>query len=159
VLAYVRGLEAAIVAALGEVGVHAHARPRDGADYTGVWVEDRKIASIGVHVQRQVTTHGFAVNLTNDLEPFEWVVACGLPDVRMTSLQRELASFPPAAGAPRPEDFRELVVESFREVFERVPTRVGAEQLGHRGAEQLDHRGAEQLRRAGAPHAPVGAPA
>ncbi|HET9124800.1 MAG TPA: hypothetical protein VFN65_07955, partial [Solirubrobacteraceae bacterium] len=49
----------------------------------------RKIASIGVHVARGVTTHGFAVNVENDLEPFSWVVACGLPGVRMTSIACE----------------------------------------------------------------------
>jgi lipoate-protein ligase B len=54
-----------------------------------VWVEDRKIASIGVHVQRGVTTHGFAVNVENDLQPFSWVVPCGLDGVRMTSLIKE----------------------------------------------------------------------
>ena len=47
---------------------------------------ERKIASIGVHVSRGVTTHGFAVNVDNDLQPFEWIVPCGLPGVRMTSV-------------------------------------------------------------------------
>jgi lipoyl(octanoyl) transferase len=89
VVQYVRTLEQALVAALLEEGVAARARPQDGPDYTGVWVEDRKIASIGVHVQRGVTTHGFAVNVDNDLTPFQWVVACGLPDVTMTSLAAE----------------------------------------------------------------------
>ena len=89
VVQYVRTLEQALVAALLEEGVAARARPQDGPDYTGVWVEDRKIASIGVHVQRGVTTHGFAVNVDNDLTPFQWVVACGLPDVAMTSLAAE----------------------------------------------------------------------
>ena len=70
---------------------HARSRHDEGIDYTGVWVAERKIASIGVHVSRGVTTHGFAVNVENDLEPFSWVVACGLPDVAMTSLARELA--------------------------------------------------------------------
>ena len=74
-------MEHAIVAALAEEGVQARARVEDGLDYTGVWVGERKIASIGVHVSRGVTTHGFAVNVDNDLEPFSWVVACGLPDV------------------------------------------------------------------------------
>ena len=68
-------------------GIAARARPEDGPDYTGVWVEDRKIASIGVHVARGVTTHGFAVNVENDLQPFTWVVACGLPSVQMTSIE------------------------------------------------------------------------
>src|SRR6266550_4312334 len=57
--------------------------------YTGVWVRDRKIASIGLHVSRGISTHGFAVNVEVDLEPFSWVVACGLPDVSMTSLALE----------------------------------------------------------------------
>jgi lipoyl(octanoyl) transferase len=89
VVAYVRLLERALVVALGEEGVAARARPEDGPDYTGVWVEDRKIASIGVHVAHGVTTHGFAINIENDLEPFGWVVACGLEGVRMTSLVKE----------------------------------------------------------------------
>jgi lipoyl(octanoyl) transferase len=89
VVEYVRTLERALVAALAEEGVEARARVEDGPDYTGVWVQDRKIASIGVHVARGVTTHGFAVNVDNDLEPFSWVVACGLDGVHMTSLADE----------------------------------------------------------------------
>jgi lipoyl(octanoyl) transferase len=89
VVEYVRTLEQALVAALGEEGVVARARPEDGPDYTGVWVGERKIASIGVHVARGVATHGFAVNVENDLQPFSWVVPCGLDGVRMTSLIAE----------------------------------------------------------------------
>jgi lipoyl(octanoyl) transferase len=89
VVAYVRTLEQALVAALAEEGVAARARPEDGPDYTGVWVDDRKLASIGVHVARGVTTHGFAVNVENDLQPFGWIVPCGLDDVQMTSLIKE----------------------------------------------------------------------
>ncbi|MDQ6821600.1 MAG: lipoyl(octanoyl) transferase LipB [Actinomycetota bacterium] len=89
VVAYVRLLERVLVAALAEEGVEAHARPQDGPDYTGVWVQGRKIASIGVHLARGVTTHGFAVNIDNDLEPFSWIVPCGLAGVRMTSLALE----------------------------------------------------------------------
>jgi lipoyl(octanoyl) transferase len=89
VVAYVRTLELAIVEALAAEGVPARARPEDGPDYTGVWVENRKIASIGVHVARGVTTHGFAVNVENDLQPFSWVVPCGLDGVAMTSLIKE----------------------------------------------------------------------
>ena len=90
VVAHLRTIEDAIVAAIVEEGITARSRPRDGPDYTGVWVEDRKIASLGVHVSRGISTHGFAVNVNNDLEPFSWVVACGLPDVAMTSIAREL---------------------------------------------------------------------
>jgi lipoyl(octanoyl) transferase len=89
VVEYVRTLERALVAALADEGLASRARPQDGPDYTGVWVGERKIASIGVHVARGVTTHGFAVNIENDLQAFGWVVACGLPDVQMTSLIRE----------------------------------------------------------------------
>ena len=89
VVAYVRTIETALVSALREEGVFARARPDEGPDFTGVWVDERKIASIGVHVARGVTTHGFAVNVENDMQPFGWVVACGLPDVQMTSLIKE----------------------------------------------------------------------
>ncbi|TMK25423.1 MAG: lipoyl(octanoyl) transferase LipB, partial [Actinobacteria bacterium] len=88
---YLRTMEAAIVATLAGEGIEARSRHAEGVDYTGVWVEDRKIASIGVHVLRGVTTHGFAINVDNDLEPFSWVLACGLPGVTMTSLAQELA--------------------------------------------------------------------
>jgi lipoyl(octanoyl) transferase len=91
VVEYVRTLERGLISALGLEGVSGRARADEGPDYTGVWVEERKIASIGVHVARGVTTHGFAVNVENDLQPFGWVVACGLPDVQMTSLIRETA--------------------------------------------------------------------
>ena len=89
VLAYVRLLERALVAALADEGIAARARPEDGPDYTGVWVGERKIASIGVHVQRGVATHGFAVNVENDLQPFGWIIPCGLDNVQMTSLIKE----------------------------------------------------------------------
>jgi lipoyl(octanoyl) transferase len=92
VVVHLRTIEDAIVAALAEEGIAARSRPQDGPDYTGVWVEDRKLASLGVHVSRGISTHGFAVNVENDLEPFSWVIACGLPDVAMTSIARELES-------------------------------------------------------------------
>ncbi len=88
---FLRTMEDALLAALSQEGVQGRTRHEEGIDYTGVWVQDRKIASIGVHVSRGIATHGFALNVENDLEPFTWVLACGLPDVTMTSLQRELA--------------------------------------------------------------------
>ena len=95
VVAYVRTLENALVAALvGEGVLGARSRPREGHRYTGVWVEDRKIASIGVHLSRGVSTHGFAVNVENDLQPFSWIVPCGLDGVAMTSLVRETGRTP-----------------------------------------------------------------
>jgi lipoate-protein ligase B len=82
---YVHTMERAVIAALADEGLMAQCR--DGL--TGIWVDDAKIGSIGVHVSRGVTTHGFAVNVDNDLQPFEWVVPCGLDGVRMTSVCKE----------------------------------------------------------------------
>jgi lipoyl(octanoyl) transferase len=89
VLAFVRTMERAVIAALADEGLEVRARTDEGPDFTGAWVGERKIASIGVHVARGVTTHGFAVNVENDLQPFEWVVPCGLAQVRMTSVTAE----------------------------------------------------------------------
>jgi len=85
VLEYVRNLERAVVTALADEGITAEVR----SGLTGVWVGERKIGSIGVHVSRGVTTHGFAVNVDGDLQPFEWIVPCGIEGVRMTSVLRE----------------------------------------------------------------------
>jgi lipoyl(octanoyl) transferase len=87
--AYIGAMEGAIVAALAGEGIAARGRDREGRTYTGVWVEDRKIASIGVHVSKGVTSHGFAINVDNDVAPFHQVTACGLPGVRMTSVALE----------------------------------------------------------------------
>jgi lipoyl(octanoyl) transferase len=95
VVAYVRTLERGLVAALVQEGIaDARSRPHEGHRFTGVWVEDRKIASIGVHLSRGVSTHGFAVNVENDLQPFSWIVPCGLDGVSMTSLIRETGRTP-----------------------------------------------------------------
>ncbi len=90
VVGFVRTMERALVAALADEGLPAQTRNDEGADYTGVWIGERKVASIGLHVAQGITTHGFAVNVLNDLQPFEWIVACGLPEVRMTSVQKAL---------------------------------------------------------------------
>jgi lipoyl(octanoyl) transferase len=124
--AHLRTMEAAIVAALADEGIEARSRCAEGPDYTGVWVEDRKIASIGVHVSRGVTTHGFAVNVDNDLEPFSWVVACGLPGIAMTSVAREV---PPGRTADI-NLFRERVAEHFCEAHGRRRRHVPPPLLG-----------------------------
>lgn len=90
VTGFVRTMERALIAALADEGLTARTRTGEGPDYTGVWVGERKIASIGLHVSRGVTTHGFAVNVVNDLRPFGWIVACGLPEVRMTSVREAM---------------------------------------------------------------------
>ena len=82
---YLRALEEALILGCGEYGIAA--KRRDGL--TGVWVEDRKIASIGVGVRKWVSMHGFAINVTNDVSGFEAIVPCGIADVEMTSVERE----------------------------------------------------------------------
>ncbi len=134
VVGFVRTMERALVAALADEGIGARTRPDEGFAYTGVWVGERKIASIGLHVSRGVTMHGFAVNVTNDLQPFEWVVACGLPDVRMTSVQRERG----ITDDPMP-CFRKRVAHRFAEAHGRrqrlmSPARAGIEALTAPGA-------------------------
>jgi lipoate-protein ligase B len=123
---YLRTMEDAIVAALGEHGIVARSRASEGIDYTGVWVEQRKIASIGVHVSRGITTHGFAVNVENDLEPFSWVVACGLPEVQMTSIAAELGSVDALGVAC----FRKEMAYRFCEAHGRRQRLVSAARLG-----------------------------
>ncbi|HUE28480.1 MAG TPA: lipoyl(octanoyl) transferase LipB [Solirubrobacteraceae bacterium] len=124
VVEYVRTIERALVAALAEEGVAARARPEDGPDYTGVWVGDRKIASIGVHVARGVTTHGFAVNVENDLQPFQWIVPCGLDNVQMTSLIKETGRL--AGGMPC---FRRRAAFQLAEALDRRQRLVTAARL------------------------------
>jgi lipoyl(octanoyl) transferase len=82
---YVHTMERAVIDALADEGIEA--RVREGL--TGIWAGDAKIGSIGVHVSRGVTTHGFAVNVDNDLQPFDWIVPCGIDGVRMTSVLKE----------------------------------------------------------------------
>ena len=89
VLDFVVTLEDAMVAALAEEGVRARGRTADGRAFTGVWVQDRKIGNIGLHVAKGVTTHGLSVNVDNDLAPFGWIIPCGLPDAQVTSLREE----------------------------------------------------------------------
>jgi lipoyl(octanoyl) transferase len=124
VIAYLRTMERAIVAALADAGVTARARPDDGPDFTGVWTGERKIASIGVHVSRGVTTHGFAINVANDLEPFAWVVPCGLDGVQMTSVLQESAT--PGSTLPV---VSASVARRFAEAFGRHPQEIEAAAL------------------------------
>ena len=142
VIAYLRTMEEALIAALADEGLQARNRPDDGIEYTGVWVQERKIASIGVHVSHGVTTHGFAVNVDNDMRPFEWAVACGLRGVRMTSLADERgettrtrpgADEPLAlARDPSPALARlaDRVVARFATAFDRTPVDAAPDALG-----------------------------
>jgi lipoyl(octanoyl) transferase len=82
---YLRWLEELLIEVLAEIGIAATTRQ----GLTGVWVEDRKIASIGVGVRHWITMHGFALNVCGDLAPFDHIVPCGIANVTMTSVERE----------------------------------------------------------------------
>jgi lipoyl(octanoyl) transferase len=137
---HLRTMETAIVAALDKEGIEARSRAEEGPDYTGVWVGPQKIASIGVHVSRHISTHGFAVNVNNDLDPFSWVVACGLPDVAMTSIAREQGAVnperadyfaaPAANRAPGIPCFRKRMAHTFCEAHGRRQRLVSPGRLG-----------------------------
>jgi lipoyl(octanoyl) transferase len=92
---YLRWLEALLVETLAEVGLAATTRP----GLTGVWIEDRKIASIGVGVRHWITMHGFALNVCGDLAPFDQIVPCGIANVAMTSIERETGEEQSVSGA------------------------------------------------------------
>ena len=85
---YVETLEQVLIGTLSEFGITAHSEGKP----TGVWVEDRKIAAIGVRVGRSVTMHGFALNVCPDLSFFNHIVPCGMPGVSVTSMSQELGS-------------------------------------------------------------------
>jgi len=118
---YIRRMERVMIQTLGVYGVTAGLID----ELTGVWTEGarpgenpggpeaRKIGSIGVHVNRAITTHGFAINVNNDLQPFEWIVPCGIEACRMTSLGRELG------GEQNMDTFMDVVRDRFGEVYER----------------------------------------
>ena len=120
---YIRRMEQVIIAALADWSVDAELVE----GLTGVWTpQRRKVASIGVHVNRGVTTHGLAINVNNDLQPFEWIVPCGIESCRMTSVAREL-------GAEQDLDgFATTVRDRFGEVYERTPVEVTADELSER---------------------------
>ena len=114
---YCRDLEEALIRTIGAVGVEA--TRIEGL--TGIWLErpPRKIASIGVHISKWVTTHGYALNVDLDPAPFtEWITACGLEDTAFTTLARELGQ-PISVDEVRPHAARALE-EIFDLEFEEV---------------------------------------
>jgi lipoyl(octanoyl) transferase len=82
---YLRWLEQLLIELLADYGISAV--QREGL--TGVWIEDRKIASIGVGVRHWITMHGFALNVCGDLSPFNYIIPCGINNVAMTSMEKE----------------------------------------------------------------------
>lgn len=117
---FVQAMEGAIVAALADEGVEASTPSGE----TGVWAGGAKVASIGVHLSRGVTTHGFAVNVDNDLEPFGWVVPCGMQDARITSIRRETGR---TGSLPC---FRKRMAHRFAEAYGRRQRLVSRERVG-----------------------------
>lgn len=105
---YLRQIEQALIDALAPFGVAAVRRP----GLTGVWIGDRKIASIGVHARDWVTWHGFALNVSTDLAFFDLIVPCGIAGVQMTLIARERGGAPPDADA-----VRRSVVDAFTTTF------------------------------------------
>ena len=124
---YCRDLEEALIRTIGAVGVEA--TRIEGL--TGIWLErpPRKIASIGVHISKWVTTHGYALNVDLDPAPFtEWITACGLEDTAFTTLARELGR-PISVDEVRPHAARAL-----EEVFDLELEEVAALELGQPAA-------------------------
>jgi lipoyl(octanoyl) transferase len=120
---FVRDLEEALIATLGAVGVRAERIE----GLTGVWLTrpPRKIASIGIHVSRWVTTHGYALNVDLDPAPFtEWITACGLEDAAFTTIARELGR-PVAVDEVRPH-----ATAALADVFDLALEAVDAEAAG-----------------------------
>ena len=107
---YLRDLEAVLVHTLDEMGIRGEPVP----NLTGVWVDGRKIAAIGVRISSGwITSHGFALNVSNDLSFFETIVPCGIQDVSVTSVSQEL-------GRPLAvPDILGMVSEAFSEIFGR----------------------------------------
>ena len=114
---YVRLLEEALIRALGDFAVPAQRI----AGRTGVWtlpggsVQEKKIAAIGVHISRGITSHGFALNVTTDLRDFELIVPCGISDRAVTSLELEAAA---CSTPPTMENAINAVARQFGHVFE-----------------------------------------
>ena len=119
---YLRTLEQALIVALAKLGLPAERRP----GLTGVWTGGRKIASLGVHVKQWVTWHGFALNVTTDLQAFERIVPCGITGVEMTSVERErergtLKGSLALAGEASWDETVAAVVRSFADTFGLTP--------------------------------------
>lgn len=108
---YVRDLQEVLIRTLAGYGVEA--RPGEQQALIGVWVGERKIASIGVHLSRWITTHGFALNVSTDLSYFGGIIPCGLDQVEMTSIERQTGE------APALPEIAAVCARRFGEVFGR----------------------------------------
>ena len=113
---YLRTLEQALIEALALLDIPAERNP----GFTGVWTRGRgrKIASIGIHVKQWVTWHGFALNVTTDLAHFDRIVPCGIPNVEMTSIQKERDGGRGKGEGLLWQEAVEAVIAGFEKVFE-----------------------------------------
>jgi lipoyl(octanoyl) transferase len=114
---YLRQVEEVLIRSLATFEIPAQRVEK----YTGVWTDGRKIASIGVHARDWVTWHGFALNVSTELSYFDLIVPCGIPEVRMTSIERELLERTDGVClAPSPtlaEDVQRVVAAKTGDVF------------------------------------------
>jgi lipoyl(octanoyl) transferase len=112
---YLRELEGALIDGLATLGIAGER----SAGQTGVWVGPRKIASIGVHVKKWITFHGFALNVTTELRYFDLIVPCGIDGVEMTTVANELARRPGGRAEGSWEAAREATIRAFGARFDR----------------------------------------
>ena len=117
---YLRQVEEALIVALATIGLQAGRV----AKYTGVWIDDRKIASIGVHARDWVTRHGFALNVNTDLSYFDLFTPCGIADVVMTSIEKELGD-----ASPSFEHMQQQTATAFANVFQLEPVATSRAEL------------------------------
>jgi lipoyl(octanoyl) transferase len=113
---YVRNMEEVLIRSCGDLGILCERI----AGRTGVWTqasEQRKIAAIGVHISRAVTSHGFALNVITDLEYFKLIVPCGISDKPVTSIKQEIETR--HRSMPSMEEVMNLVSTNFGRVFHR----------------------------------------
>lgn len=106
---YVQQVEQLISKTLEEYGLSTHVPKQE----TGVWVNDRKIASIGIHISKGVTMHGLAINVNTNLSYFDNIISCGIDGVKMTSLYKELGKKIPM------NDIKKQLVNNFKQIFNK----------------------------------------
>ena len=88
VKSYVKNIELLLIATLHDYKIDAHIKEGN----PGVWVNNKKIGSIGIRVSRGITTHGFSLNVNTDMKYFSNIISCGIDDVLMTSMEKELGT-------------------------------------------------------------------
>lgn len=107
VKSYVQKIEKIIQLSLDDFNIDSHVPFKE----TGVWTNNKKIASIGIHVSRGVTMHGLAINVTTDLSYFDHIISCGIQGVEMTSIEKELGKKIPM------NDIKTAVIKYFNQQF------------------------------------------